>query len=182
MGQDCNLTSEYFFFLALSLCFSFLSPIPLLVAVNYIPVSQLFNSLRTFLWFLQVFIFSPPIGNLRSMQIFAHPHPVEEAGGQAKRASCSKAAQVLGRSFLPPLQESCAVQGTGWLKESRRLIWTTHKALNIQQHIKEVKALPCYMWNSHALGQNSLFHWEVGKQHSTVWKHFIPGQHSFLHS
>lgn len=179
MGQNCNLTSESFFPLSLSLYFSFLSPIPLLVAVNCIPVSRLFNSLCTSLWFLQVFIFSPPIGNLRSRQISAHPHPVEEAGGQAQRASCRKTAQVLGRSFLPLLQESCAVQATGWLKESRRLIWIAHKALNIHIYIKEAKALP----HNETLTHWAKIHTSMGKweqQHSTGWKHFIPRQHSCL--
>lgn len=60
MGQNCNLTFKSFFFPAY--IFSLLSPIPLLVAVKYTPISRLFNSLCTVLWFLQVFIFSPPTG------------------------------------------------------------------------------------------------------------------------
>lgn len=151
--------------------------------MKYIPVFQLLNSLCTFLWFLQVFMFSPPKGNLGSRQISAHPHPVQEAGGEAQRASSCRAAQLLGRSFLPLLQESCAVQATGWLKESRRLMWITHKAFNIQQHIKGAKALSYDVCGSHTLGQNSHFHWEVGTT-ALFWMktYFIPRQHSCLHN
>lgn len=118
-------------------------------------------------------MFSPPKGNLGSRQISAHPHPVQEAGGEAQRASSCRAAQLLGGSFLPLLQESCAVQATGWLKESRRLMWITHKAFNIQPHIKGAKALSYDVCGSHTLGQNSHSTGKWEQQHSSGWKHIL---------
>lgn len=137
--------------------------------MKYIPVSRLFNLLRTFLWFYNK---CSPFLLPEGIWDQGKSLPIRVQGRRAGAASDIQQSCTAQWELLtsPSATVGCAVQATGCPRGSRRLVRISHKNLHVQWNSKEAQALP---HSSHMYGQNSCCPGKWEQQHFTMWKHSL---------